>query len=74
MRVVIGRGAEHFASDAAARQLLIGPKKPLDLKMQGRHCDLTLGQDFEEQVSAFFELPQLDQRSKIFFACSRSWT
>lgn len=67
MRVMIGRGAEHFASDAAARQLLIGPKTPPDLKIQDRQSDLTLGQVFEEQVSACFELPRLDQRSKVFF-------
>lgn len=67
MRIMIGRGAEYFAADAAARQLLIGPKTPPDLKIQDRQSDLTLGQVFEEQVSTFFQLPPLANRSKIFF-------
>jgi AcrR family transcriptional regulator len=67
IRVMIERGLRCFERDAAARQLLIGPKTPPDLKMQDRRSDLALAKVFEDQVAACFELPPLDNRSVIFF-------
>jgi AcrR family transcriptional regulator len=67
IRVMIERGAKHFEKDAAARQLLIGPKTPPELKIQDRRSDLALAKVFEDQVAAFFELPELEERSVIFF-------
>lgn len=67
IRIMIERGARYFERDAAARQLLIGPKTPPELKMQDRRSDLALGKVFEEQVAAAFELPSLEHRSVIFF-------
>lgn len=67
IRVMIERGARYFERDAAARQLLIGPKTPPDLKMQDRRSDLALAKVFEDQVATCFELPALDNRSVIFF-------
>lgn len=67
IRVLIGRGARYFEKDAAARQLLIGPKTPPDLKIQDRRNDLVLARVFEQQVDRIYELPQVDDRSVIFF-------
>lgn len=67
IRAMIERGAKYFEKDAAARQLLIGPKTPPELKMQDRRSDLALARVFEEQVSTYFELPRVDHRSVIFF-------
>jgi AcrR family transcriptional regulator len=67
MRVMIKRGAQYFERDAAARQLLIGPKTPPELKIQDRRSDLALGRVFEEQVGGLYELPALHNRSVIFF-------
>jgi len=67
VRIMIERGARYFEADAAARQLLIGPKTPPDLKIQDRRSDLAMGRVFEEQVARLYELPQLENRSVIFF-------
>lgn len=67
IRIMIERGARYFEKDAAARQLLIGPKTPPELKMQDRRSDHALAKVFEEQVAALFELPEIDNRSVIFF-------
>jgi AcrR family transcriptional regulator len=67
VRTLIERGEKYFERDAAARQLLIGPKTPPELKMQDRRNDLSLARVFEDQVASWFELPQVEQRSVIFF-------
>lgn len=67
IRRMIQLGARYFEKDAAARQLLIGPKTPPELKMQDRRSDLALARVFEDQVASWFELPQIEQRSVIFF-------
>ena len=61
------RGARRFATDAAAQQLLVGPEASPDLRLRVLKCDVTLGQIFERQVDAHFELPDIADRSAIFF-------
>jgi AcrR family transcriptional regulator len=67
VRALIDRGARYFERDAAARQLLVGPKTPPDLKLQDRRSDFALGKLFEAQVDRFYELPQIENRSVVFF-------
>jgi AcrR family transcriptional regulator len=67
LKIMIERGVCYFEKDAAARQLLIGPKTPPDLKMQDRRSDLTLSKIFEQQVAELYDLPDLPNRSDIFF-------
>lgn len=61
------RGTRCFAADAAAQQLLVGPEASPDLRLRVLKCDVTLGQIFERQVDAHFQLPDIPDRSAIFF-------
>ncbi|HEY8351733.1 MAG TPA: TetR family transcriptional regulator [Sphingomonadales bacterium] len=60
-------GRTVYATDPAARQLLVGPKTPPEIKRADRRNDLELGNAFERQMGRFFELPDLPGRSEIFF-------
>ncbi len=65
--VGIERGVQYYDRDAAARQLLIGPKTPPDVKRCDRDNDIELGKTFETQISKFFILPDEAKRPEIFF-------
>ena len=62
-----GRGVRFYNSDAAARQLQIGPRIPPELKMRDRRSDAAIGSAYEQHVGRHFVLPALPQRSQIFF-------
>jgi AcrR family transcriptional regulator len=67
VRILIGRGVQHYANNPASRQLQIGPKTPPDLKLRDRRSDERLGGIYQEQLQAFFELPEIPNRSRVFF-------
>jgi AcrR family transcriptional regulator len=61
------RGMEFYTNNPAARQLQIGPRTSADLKLRDRQSDIAIGKIFEQQVDEFFVLPDIDDRSRIFF-------
>jgi AcrR family transcriptional regulator len=61
------RGMTYYIKNPAARQLQIGPKTSPDLKLRDRRSDERLGKLYEQQVAAFFMLPPLPERARIFF-------
>lgn len=67
IRVLIERGVSHYAKNPASRQLQIGPKTPPELKLRDRQSDERLGGIYQEQIETFFELPEIPNRSRVFF-------
>jgi len=65
--VLTRRGMQYYNGNAAARQLQIGPKTPPQLKLSDRRSDVAIGRLFEKHVGNFFLLPQIADRSRIFF-------
>lgn len=61
------RGVRRFAADPAAQQLLVDPAASPDLRLRVLKCDMALAQVFERQIDAHFELPDVGDRSVIFF-------
>lgn len=64
---LIRRGAVYFSTHRAARQLMIGPKTPPELKLRDRQSDARIGKLFEQQAGLWFILPPRPERSVIFF-------
>jgi AcrR family transcriptional regulator len=64
---LVRRGARYFAAHRAARQLLISPKTPPELKLRDRQSDKQIAKLFEEQIDRAFVLPALEERTAIFF-------
>jgi AcrR family transcriptional regulator len=64
---LIRRGARFFDRDPAARQLLIGPKTPPQLKLRDRQSDVRIGKLFEEHIAGRFVLPGRAGRATLFF-------
>ena len=65
--ILVEKGVEWYAADPAARQLMVGPKTPPDLKLRDRGNDVALGKLFESHVAAHFRLPRNTEWSRIFF-------
>jgi AcrR family transcriptional regulator len=65
--VLIRKGVKLLSADPAARQLMVGPKTPADLKLRERTNDIALGKLYENHVSARFQLPATVDGPKIFF-------
>jgi len=65
--ILIAKGVELYAADPAARQLMVGPKTPPDLKLRDRGNDVALGKLYENHVAAHFRLPRNKDWSRIFF-------
>jgi hypothetical protein len=61
------RGMQFYQHNRAAQQLQIGPKTSPDLKLRDRQSDVAIGRLYEEHIAAFFELPPLKDRSRVFF-------
>jgi AcrR family transcriptional regulator len=61
------RGMEFYQRNPAAQQLQIGPKTSPDLKLRDRQSDVTIGMLYEQHIEAFFELPGIPDRSRVFF-------
>lgn len=67
IRILLRRAVEFYNSNRPARQLQIGPKTHPELKLHNRRSDLAVGDICQQQLSAFFELPQLPQASQVMF-------
>jgi AcrR family transcriptional regulator len=61
------RGVRFYNTNAAARQLQIGPRTPPELKLRDRRSDAAIGRLYEQHIDHYFELPALPRRSTIFF-------
>ena len=67
VEALIRRGAHYFDHHRAARQLMISPKTPPELKLRDRQSDRRIGRLFEEQIEHKFILPEHPDRTTIFF-------
>ena len=63
----VDRGIALFEAQPAACKLLIGRHTPPDLKYRDRQNDRALAQILEEKISAVFALPEIADRSEIFY-------
>ena len=64
---LVRRGADYFNDHRAARQLLISPKTPPELKLKDRQSDKRIAKLFEEQIEERFVLPRSADRTATFF-------
>jgi AcrR family transcriptional regulator len=64
---LVRRGARFFDTHKDARQLLISPKTPPELKLRDRQSDRRIAKLFEEQIDRRFILPTRADRTTIFF-------
>lgn len=64
---LVRRGAQYFNDHRAARQLLISPKTPPELKLRDRQSDKRIARLFEEQIERRFVLPRWAGRTETFF-------
>ncbi len=64
---LVRRGADYFDDHRAARQLLISPKTPPQLKLRDRQSDRRIAQLFEDQIDRQFVLPVRPDRTAIFY-------
>ena len=64
---LVRRGADYFNDHRAARQLLISPKTPPELKLKDRQSDKRIAKLFEEHIEARFVLPRGSGRTATFF-------
>ena len=64
---LVRRGVTYFDRDPAARQLILSPRAPPELKLRDRQSDVRLGAVFAEHIGAHFVLPGRFVRSPIFF-------
>ena len=67
VRVLIRRGVAFYNANRPHCQLQIGPKAPPELKLRDRRSDFALGGIYRQQLSAFFELPDLPNAAQVFF-------
>src|ERR1700690_1772888 len=64
---LVHRGARYFDRHRDARQLLISPKTPPQLKLRDRQSDRRIAGLFEAQIESRFVLPARPDRTAIFF-------
>ena len=67
IRVLIRRGVEFYNANRPHCQLQIGPKTPPELKLRDRRSDFALGGIYQQQLRAFFDLPELPNSRQVFF-------
>jgi len=60
-------GAEVYAANPPARQLLIGGKTPPEVKQAGRLNDRAVGEVMYEVFAEHFELPETEEMHKAFY-------
>ncbi len=67
MAAAIERGAAFFNASTAARQLILGPKSPPEIKRSDRQADYELARSIQAQIGLRFILPELPGRDDLFF-------
>ncbi|TNF01894.1 MAG: TetR/AcrR family transcriptional regulator [Sphingomonadales bacterium] len=65
--VAIDRGVNFFNTHKAARQLLLGPKSPPEIKRSDRNNDYEIGRSFQLNIGRYFQLPVFPDRDRIFY-------
>jgi len=65
--VAIDRGAAFFNANTAARQLILGPKSPPEIKRSDREADYEIARSIEAQIGSHFVLPDIPERTVLFF-------
>jgi AcrR family transcriptional regulator len=63
----IRRGVAYFNAHPEARQLVIGPKTPPELKLRDRKSDMHLAKVLEQHVTARFALPDTPHLTTLFY-------
>lgn len=66
-RHFILNGIAYFNGCRSARQLLIGPKSPTDIKLSDRKNDSIIGEQLRDLIAAHFRLPPMEESASIFF-------
>jgi AcrR family transcriptional regulator len=61
------RGMEYYNRTPPARQLQIGPRTSPELKLKDRQSDVAIGRLYEQHIDELFVLPEIADRSRIFF-------
>jgi len=61
------RAGGYFSENVSAQKLMFGPKTPPDIKRASRGADIRHGELLESCIDAVFVLPDLPERSRIFF-------
>ncbi|WP_157218024.1 TetR/AcrR family transcriptional regulator [Flavisphingomonas formosensis] len=67
LAALIHRAADYFRAHRSAQQLMFGPKTPPDIKRSSRQVDLEHSQAIEGQIDRQFVLPEIPDRSRIFY-------
>lgn len=67
IRILIRRGVAFYNADRPACQLQIGPKTPPELKLRDRRSDVALGGIYQQQLRAWFEVPDFPNAPQVFF-------
>lgn len=65
--VGVDRGVAFFNGSTAARQLLLGPKAPPEIKRADRGNDYDIGRAFQRNISQYFVLPDMPERDVLFY-------
>lgn len=63
----IRRGVAYFDSHPEARQLVIGPKTPPELKLRDRKSDMHLAEALEHHIASRFVLPAVPNLTTRFY-------
>ncbi|WP_016746415.1 TetR/AcrR family transcriptional regulator [Rhizorhabdus wittichii] len=63
----LAASADYFNADAAARQLILGPRTTPDIRQAGCHDDYRFGVQLHAALAAHFHLPELAEPIAIFF-------
>lgn len=63
----LAASAEYFNGNAAARQLILGPRTTPDIRQAGCHDDYRFGVQLHAVMSERFHLPEMDEPVAIFF-------
>ncbi len=64
---VLAASAEFFNADAAARQLILGPRTSADIRQAGCHDDYRFGVQIHAVLDERFQLPELAEPIALFF-------
>lgn len=64
---VLAASADFFNADAAARQLILGPRTSADIRQAGCHDDYRFGVQIHAVLDKRFHLPKLAEPVALFF-------
>lgn len=65
--IFVDGSADHFNADAAARQLMLGPRTTPEIRQAGCHDDHRFGVQLHKVLDERFHLPVMDEPVALFF-------